>query len=55
MRHGAYDSSKNYTLLRGMSIKSIIKPRRNSRTDRGPSGEAKFNYNVQNVLGEGVG
>jgi hypothetical protein len=32
---GAYDSSKNYALLRGMGIKPIIKPRRNARVDRG--------------------
>jgi hypothetical protein len=50
----AYDSSKNYALLRGMSIKPIIKPKRNSRTDRGPL-EEKFSHNSQNVWGEGVG
>jgi transposase len=33
---GAYDSSKNYALLGKMGIKPIIKPRRNTRVDRGP-------------------
>ncbi|MEM2256417.1 MAG: hypothetical protein QXY73_04630 [Candidatus Bathyarchaeia archaeon] len=33
---GAYDNSKAYNLLRKMSIKPIIKPRRNVRADRGP-------------------
>ena len=33
---GAYDSIKSYRLLRRMSVKPIIKPRRNARADRGP-------------------
>jgi hypothetical protein len=48
---GAYDSSKNYALLRGMSIKSIIKPRRNARVDRG-SPERRNSAIMFKTLGE---
>jgi hypothetical protein len=51
---GAYDSSKNYALLRKMGIKPIIKPRRNARTDRGPP-ERRVSVIMFKVLGgEGV-
>jgi len=33
---GAYDNAEAYNLLRKMSVKPIIKPRRNTRADRGP-------------------
>jgi transposase len=48
---GAYDSSKNYALLRGMNIKSIIKPRRNARVDRGPP-ERRNSAMILKTLGE---
>jgi len=48
---GAYDSSKNYALLRGMNIKSIIKPRRNARVDRGPP-ERRNSVMILKTLGE---
>jgi hypothetical protein len=48
---GAYDSSKNYALLRGMNIKSIIKPRRNARVDRGPP-ERRNSVTILKTLGE---
>ncbi|MEM2614362.1 MAG: hypothetical protein QXO15_09110 [Nitrososphaerota archaeon] len=32
----AYDNSEAYDLLRGMSVKPIIKPRRNAKANRGP-------------------
>jgi hypothetical protein len=48
---GAYDSSKNYALLRGMNIKSIIKPRRNARVDRGPP-ERRSSVMILKTLGE---
>jgi len=48
---GAYDSSKNYAQLRGMNIKSIIKPRRNARVDRGPP-ERRNSVIILKTLGE---
>jgi hypothetical protein len=48
---GAYDSSKNYALLRGMNIKPIIKPRRNSRVDRGPP-ERRNSVMILKTFGE---
>ncbi len=33
---GAYDNAEAYKLLRRISVKPIIKPRRNARADRGP-------------------
>ena len=33
---GAYDNAGAYKLLRRISVKPIIKPRRNARSDRGP-------------------
>jgi hypothetical protein len=33
---GAYDTRGSYTLVRGMDIRPVIKPRSNARTDRGP-------------------
>jgi transposase len=48
---GAYDSSKNYALLGKMGIKSIIKPRRNARTDRGPP-ERRSSAIMFKTLGE---
>jgi hypothetical protein len=48
---GAYDSSKNYALLRKMGIKPIIKPRRNARTDRGPP-ERRSSVIMFKTLGE---
>jgi hypothetical protein len=48
---GVYDSSKNYAPLRGMSIKSIIKPRRNARVDRGPP-ERRSSVIILKTLGE---
>ena len=33
---GTYDSRKSYRLLKRIGIKTIIRPRRNARTDRGP-------------------
>jgi hypothetical protein len=48
---GAYDSSKNYAPLRGMSIKPIIKPRRNARVDRGPP-ERRSSAIMFKTLGE---
>jgi len=48
---GAYDSSKNYALLRKMGIKPIIKPRRNARTDRGPP-ERRSSVMILKTLGE---
>jgi hypothetical protein len=52
---GAYDSSKNYALLRGMNIKSIIKPRRNARVDRGPPERRNSTIMFKTLGGEGVG
>jgi hypothetical protein len=52
---GAYDSSKNYAQLRGMSIKSIIKPRRNARVDRGPPERRNSAIMFKTLQGEGVG
>jgi len=48
---GAYDSSKNYALLRKMGINPIIKPRRNARTDRGPP-ERRSSVIILKTLGE---
>ena len=48
---GVYDSSKNYALLRGMRIKSIIKPRRNARVDRGPP-ERRNSVMILKTFGE---
>jgi len=50
---GAYDSSKNYALLRKMGIKPIIKPRRNARTNRGPP-ERRSSVIILKTLGEKV-
>jgi hypothetical protein len=52
---GAYDSSKNYALLRRMGIKSIIKPRRNARVDRGPPERRNSAIMFKTLQGEGVG
>jgi hypothetical protein len=48
---GAYDSVKAYRLLRSMGVNPIIKPRRNARTDRGPS-ERRVSVIMFKVLGE---
>jgi len=52
---GAYDSSKNYALLRKMSIKPIIKPRKNTRVDRGPPERRNSAMILKTLRGEGVG
>jgi len=53
--NGAYDSSKNYALLRGMNINPIIKPRRNARVDRGPPERRSSVIILKTLRGEGVG
>jgi hypothetical protein len=49
---GAYNSEKSYRLLRRMEINPIIKPRRNARTDRGPS-ERHSSVTIFKKIGEG--
>jgi len=48
---GAYDSIKSYRFLRRMSVKPIIKPRRNARADRGPP-ERRSSAIIFKMLGE---
>ena len=48
---GAYDSIKSYRLLKRIGIKTIIRPRRNARTDRGPP-ERRRSVMILKTLGE---
>jgi hypothetical protein len=48
---GAYDTGNSYTLLRGMGIRPIIKPRANARTDRGPP-ERRISAAILKMFGE---
>jgi hypothetical protein len=51
---GAYDSKKSYKLLRSIDVKPIIKPRRNSRTDRGPPERSFSVLTFKELGGESV-
>jgi hypothetical protein len=48
---GAYDTRGSYTILRGMGIRPIIKPRANARTDRGPP-ERRISATILKMFGE---
>ncbi|MEM2704097.1 MAG: transposase, partial [Candidatus Bathyarchaeia archaeon] len=50
---GAYDNAEAYNLLRRMSVKPIIKPRRNARADGGPSERRRAVRIIKRVGDEG--
>jgi hypothetical protein len=47
----AYDTRGSYTLVRGMDIRPVIKPRSNARTDRGPP-ERRISAAILKMFGE---
>jgi len=50
---GAYDNAEAYKLLRRMSVKPVIKPRRNARADRGPPERRRAVRIIKRVGDEG--
>jgi len=50
---GAYDNSKAYNLLRRMSVKPVIKPRRNARAYRGPPERRRAVRLIRRISDEG--